>query len=257
MESHDLLYEVRDGTARLTLNREPQRNAISPEMIGLFNEYLDRAAGDDAVRVVLITGAGEKVFCSGADLGAALGGGEVAGGALNYARLLQKMAAYPKPLVARLNGHCLAGGMGLMLGCDIVYAREGIKIGTPEVKVGLFPMMIGALIFRNATRKKALEMIYTARLLSAGEAEKMGLITRVYPAGELDEALDKTLSAISANAPLAIRIGRQALAAAEDMELNQALEYLAGRLGDVLETEDAAEGLTAFMQKRDPEWKGR
>ena len=144
-----------------------------------------------------------------------------------------------------------------MLSCDLVYARKEAKFGTPEVNVGLFPMMIGALIFRNASRKKALEMIYTARMLSAAEAEEMGLITRAVSAQELDTVVNEALSAISAKAPLALKMGRQALAAAQDMTLDEALDYLCIQLGSVAATEDAMEGMMAFMEKRQPQWKGR
>jgi len=144
-----------------------------------------------------------------------------------------------------------------MLSCDVVYATENAKFGTPEVNVGLFPMMIGALIFRNAGRKKALEMIYTARTLAAGQAEEMGLITRACPPQELDSTVNETLQAIAAKAPLAVKMGRKALAAAQDMSLDEALDYLCGELRNVAATEDAMEGMTAFIQKRQPVWKGR
>jgi len=141
--AEELLYEVKGHAAWLTLNREYRRNAISLEMIELFAQALDRAEADETVRVLCLTGAGDKAFCAGADLLATLGGGDATAGARRYAALLKRLVAYPKPIVCRLNGHCLAGGMGLMLAADIVYARPGIKIGTPEVNVGLFPMMIG------------------------------------------------------------------------------------------------------------------
>ena len=257
MGEPELLYEVRDAVAWLTINREVRRNALSLEMIDLFQEYLDRVEADDAIRAVCLTAAGEKAFCSGADLATSFEGEETAAGARKYAGLLKRMAALSKPIVARVNGHCMAGGMGFMLSSDIVYAREGVKFGTPEVNVGLFPMMIGALIFRNATRKKALEMIYTARMLTAAEAEDMGLITKAVPREELDGLVQETLNTIVSKAPLAIKIGRQALAAAEDRTLNEALDYLCEKLAEVVSTEDAKEGLMAFMQKRQPEWKGR
>ncbi|HPQ69041.1 MAG TPA: enoyl-CoA hydratase-related protein [bacterium] len=255
--AEELLYEVKEHAAWLTLNREYRRNAISLEMIELFEQYLDRAEADETVRVLCLTGAGDKAFCAGADLLATLGGGDATVGARRYAALLKRLVAYPKPIVCRLNGHCLAGGMGLMLAADIVYARPGIKIGTPEVNVGLFPMMIGALIFRNALRKKALEMVYTARMYTPEEAEAMGLITRVYAAEEFDAQVERTLTEISAKGPAGIRIGRQAFAAVADLELDEALDVLCGKLGEVLRTEDATEGLSAFMEKREPQWKGR
>ncbi|MBI5487911.1 MAG: enoyl-CoA hydratase/isomerase family protein [Deltaproteobacteria bacterium] len=251
----DLLYEVRDGAARLTLNREAQRNAISGEMLGLFDEHLDRAEADEAVRAVVLTGAGDKAFCSGADLN--LGAEGALSGARRYAALLRRLRTYGKPLVARVNGVCLAGGLGLMLSCDIVYAREGIKVGTPEARVGLFPMMIAALIRRDALRKKAWEMMLTAEPLTAEQAEAMGLVTRVLPAAELDAAVERAVSAIRRNAPLALRAGRRALAETEGMGFDESLERLCERLDELLRTEDAAEGLTAFFEKRPAQWKGR
>lgn len=257
MTEPHLCYEIKGQAAWITINREERRNALSLEMMDLFMDYLDKAESDDAVRVVCLTAAGEKAFCSGADLASSFAGGGHMTGPTKYAGLLKRMADFPKPLVARINGHCVAGGMGLILSCDIVYARDGVQFGTPEVKVGLFPMMIGALVFRNAGRKKALEMIYTARMISAVEAEQMGLITRALPAEKLDPVVNEALSDIAAKAPLAVEMGRKALAEAEDMPLSQALDLLCKRLVDVASTEDAVEGLTAFMQKRQPVWKRR
>lgn len=257
MTGPDLLYEVKGRIAWVTINREVRRNALSLEAIDLFFDYLNRAEADESIRTVCLTATGDKAFCSGADLASSFGSGDHTAGATKYANLLKRLSTFPKPLVARINGHCLAGGMGLMLSCDIVYAREGAKFGTPEVNVGLFPMMIGALIFRNADRKKALEMIYTARMLSAAEAEQMGLITRAVPANDLDRVVNEALSDIAAKAPLAVEMGRKALADAEDLPLSQALDLLCDRLANVVSTEDAMEGLTAFAQKRQPVWKRR
>lgn len=257
MSDQSVIYEVKEHVAWLTLNREERRNALSVEMVDLLLEYLKQAEQDEQVRVLCLTGAGEKAFCSGADLLATMGSDDALAGARKYAALLKTMAAWPKPIVARLNGHCLAGGMGLMLTSDIAYAPEGIKIGTPEVNVGLFPMMIGALIFRNAVRKQALEMIFTARMYTPAEAQQMGLITRVFPADELDQAVEDALSTIAEKGPVGVRLGKEALVKVEDMDLDDALDYLCEQLGEVVKTEDAMEGIAAFMQKRKPVWKGR
>jgi len=257
MSEPELLYETRDKIAWVTINRESRRNALSIEIIDSFSEYLDRAAADDEVRAVCLTASGDKSFCLGADLRSAAGEQGHIAGARKYAGLLKKMASSPKPMIARLNGHCLAGGMGLMLSCDLVYAKDNAKFGTPELNVGLFPMMIGALIFRNAGRKKALEMIYTGRMLSAAEAEEMGLITRSVPSNELDTVVNEALRAIAAKAPLAAKMGRQALATAENMTLENALDYLCEQLEAVAGTEDALEGMMAFVEKRQPQWKSR
>ncbi len=255
MSEKELLFERRGRSAWLTLNRPERRNAISPGMIAAFNDALDEIEADDEFRSVCITGAGDKVFCSGADLMGGFGGGTPVEAAKAYAALLKRLVGFSRPLLARLNGHCLAGGMGLMLACDIIYARAGVRLGTPEVGVGLFPMMIGALIFRSAQRQKALEMVYTAKQIEAAEAEKMGLLTRVYAPDDFDAAVEETLEAINNNAPRAIAIGRQAFVHAEEMGLNAGLDYLCEQLGVVLATEDAAEGMSAFFAKRKPEWK--
>jgi enoyl-CoA hydratase len=257
MSEPDLLYEQKDKIAWVTVNRESRSNALSLDMMDLFLEYLDRAEADDDVRGICITGAGDKVFCSGADLSAMIGGEGHSEGVERYVIVLKKLATFSKPLIARVNGHCLAGGLGLMLSCDMVYAREGVKFGTPEVNVGLFPMMIAALIFRNVKRKKALEMIYTAKMISARDAEEIGLVTRAVPAEELDRVVDETLKAVAAKAPLAMRLGRRALATSQDMELDEAFDYLCAELEVVAGTEDAKEGLAAFFEKREPVWKGR
>jgi enoyl-CoA hydratase/carnithine racemase len=252
----DLLYRVEENVAFLTINREPNRNSISPEAVRLFHEALDRAQQDDAVRVVCITGAGDKAFCSGADLGGAM---QAEGGDVfeNYARLLSRLAAFPKPTVARVNGHCLAGGTGFMLGCDIVIAKESARFGTPEVNVGLWPMMIGALIFRNVPRKKAMEMIMLGEQISAAQALEMGMITRCVPEAAFDAEVEKVLSSLAGKSPLGMRLGKAAFAAAETMPLDEAVLFLAGKIAEVASTEDAREGITAFLEKRRPRFVGR
>ena len=174
-----------------------------------------------------------------------------------YADLLKRMAAYPKPTVARVNGYCLARGMGFMLSCDIVVARETAKFGTPEVNVGLFPMMIGALIFRNVMKKKGMEMVLLGEKLSAQEALEMGLITRVVPFDKLDESVDRILGALITKSPIGLRLGKEAFHHMSDMPLNEAVDYLSGKLAEVVSTQDAVEGITAFIEKRKPEFKGK
>ena len=153
---NDLIYEVKDLVAYMTINRESKRNAISQEMITAFMDGLDRAGADEGLRAVCITGKGDKAFCAGADLSGTLTGQGANGlsGAKNYAELLKKMARFGKHLVARVNGPCLAGGLGLMLSCDIAISRNDVFFCTPEVNVGIFPMMIGALIYRNVGKKR-------------------------------------------------------------------------------------------------------
>jgi enoyl-CoA hydratase len=256
MTENQVLYHVENQVARLTINREEQRNSLTPRVIALFLEFLDQAESDDTVRAVMVTGAGDRAFCSGADLGgAATEDGKAS--FQNYARLLKRMAAFPKPTIARINGYCLAGGMGFMMACDIVVARETAKFGTPEVNVGLFPMMIGALIFRNVLRKKAMQMVLLGEKLSASEALEMGLITRVVPYEDLDQTVDRVLTTLVAKSPIGLKLGKEAFHHMADMPLEDALDYLCGKLAEVVSTEDAVEGITAFMEKRKPIFKGQ
>ncbi len=257
--SEDLLYEVKDGAAFLTINREARRNAISQEMITGFLDYFDRADHDETVRAVCITGKGEKAFCSGADLAVTLTkeGEDRLSGTRNYAKLLKKMARFGKPLLARVNGPCLAGGLGLMLSCDIVIARNDTFFRTPEVNVGIFPMMVGALLYRNVGRKKAMDMVLTARKIQAPEAENMGLITRAVEPEHLDDEVQETLKLLTTKSPVGMRIGKEAFRAMSDMPFEEAIDYLCEALGRAIATEDAMEGMMAFMEKRKPNFKGK
>lgn len=256
MNDQHLLYRVEDGIGTITINREQQRNAITPEAIDLFHAYLDQAQTDELVRALLITGAGDKAFCTGAQLagGMATEGKDVFG---YYASLLNRLASFPKPTVARIKGFCLAGGMGFMLACDIVIAADDAKFGTPEVNVGLWPMMIGALIFRNVLQKKAMEMILLGERMTAQEALVMGLITRVVPVGNLDEEVNNVLKTLVSKSPIGMMIGKQAFYGAANMPLKEALNYLSEKLKEVVSTDDAREGITAFIEKRPPVFTGR
>ncbi|MCE5274295.1 MAG: enoyl-CoA hydratase-related protein [Syntrophaceae bacterium] len=256
MSEEHLLYRVENHVACFTINREKQRNAITPEAVTLFLECLDRAEDDGDVRAVMITGAGDKAFCTGAQLG----DGMSADGRKmfsDYAKLLKRIASFSKPTVARVTGFCLAGGMGFMLACDIVVAGDDAVFGTPEVNVGLWPMMIGALIFRNVPRKKAMEMVLLGERISAPVALAMGLVTRVVPAGELDAEVEAVLKSLTAKSPIGMRIGKEAFNAAADMPLTEALDFLSGKLVEVASTADAREGITAFIEKRPPVFQGK
>ncbi|SCY54244.1 enoyl-CoA hydratase/isomerase family protein [Desulfoluna spongiiphila] len=252
-----LLYMVTDAAACITINREARKNALSPEAIALFHDHLDAAEADTSVRCVLIRGAGPRAFCTGADLGSAIKtDGDSLPTALAYARLLHRLYSFPKPTVAMVRGYCLAGGMGLMLACDMVLADAKSRFGTPEVNVGLFPMMIGALIFRNVPRKKAMEMILTGRMIEADEALSMGLVTRLHPAEALETETRDLLSILAGKSPIGLRLGKEAFASVETLPFDKAVDSLAQALTRVIATQDAAEGLKAFMEKRAPEFTG-
>ena len=257
--SEDLLYDVKDRVAFVTINSEATRNAISQQMITAFLEDLDRAERDAPVHAMCITGAGDRAFCSGADLAVGFGkeGQDRLAGARNYAQLLKRMADFGKPLVARVNGPCVAGGLGIMLSCDIVIARKDAFFRTPEVNVGIFPMMVGALLFRNAPRKHIMDMVLTARRIPAPEAERMGLISRAVEPEHLDHEVQETLKVLTSKSPIGMRIGKKAFRTMSDMAFDEAVDYLCESLGKAISTEDAMEGVMAYMEKREPRFKGK
>ena len=259
MSEEHLLYKVENNTAYVTINREKQRNAITGEAISLFLKYLDEAEADSNVRVICVSGAGDRAFCAGADLGNTMSGSkeEVMAAFQNYANLLKRLASFPKPTVARVNGACVAGGTGFMLACDIVIASSKAKFGTPEVNVGLFPMMIGALIFRNVLRKKAMEMVLLGETLTAQDALDIGMITRVTEPEALDEEVDRILSALTSKSPIGLMLGKKAFNEVAEKSLEDSVDILAERLQEVASTEDAKEGIMAFIEKRKPVFTGK
>ena len=249
-------YQTKGAVGYFTINREAQRNAISLEAISLFLSNLDAAEADPEVRAICVTGAGNRAFCAGADLGDAASG-SIEAGFQNYARLLKRLCSYPKPVVARINGHCMAGGMGLMLACDIVITADNATFGTPEVNVGLFPMMIGALIYRNVLLKKAMEMVLLGDRFNAEQAREMGLVTRVVTADQLDSEVEAVLQKLSGKSPIGMKIGKEAFYAMADKPFEEAVDFLAGKIAEVAATDDAREGIMAFLEKRTPQFKGK
>jgi enoyl-CoA hydratase len=256
----ELLYEVSDGIATLTLNRPEQRNALNGELLSALVDGVKRARDDDGVRVVVLTGAGEKVFCAGADLGGfadevSLVEKHFASDLfLEFFRLMPRLG---KPSLCAANGHVLAGGMGLALSCDLLIAREGARFGTPEINVGAFPYMVMSIIYRNVPRKKVNEMMLLGEQISAEEAVSYGLANKVVPAGEFEAAVNEWASKLAAKSPVLMRLGHDAMYRQQDMALDDALEFLRSQLSLTFSTEDIREGVTAFFEKRDPEWKGR
>jgi enoyl-CoA hydratase/carnithine racemase len=257
--TEDLLYEVKDQVGYLTINREARRNAISQEMITAFHQTLDQAEQDQEVRALCIGAAGTKAFCSGADLALTLirEGEDRLSGARNYAALLNKIVRFEKPLVAKVNGPCLAGGLGLMLACDIVLARKDVSFWTPEVNVGIFPMMVGALLMRQVGTKKAMEMVLTGRKVGAPEAEQIGLISRAVAPEKLSEEVDQVLKTLVSKSPIGLKIGKEAFYTMAPMAFEEAVDYLCQALDRAISTEDAMEGMMAFIEKREPFFKGR
>jgi enoyl-CoA hydratase/carnithine racemase len=246
---------------RVTLNRPDKRNPIGPTTCGELVHALAALQARPEIRVVILTGAG-PVFSAGGDLGAmaggalaGAGGGEIAPASL--VDLLLAMHGLGKPIIAMVNGPALAGGLGLMVACDLVVAADTATFGTTEIAVGLWPMMITAEITRSVGRKRTLDMMLTGRKLDAAEALACGLVTRVVPAGELEAATLALAGELAERSPAAVALGLQAFYRAQDLELEPQLRYLEGELGRVLALDDAREGIAAFLGKRKPVWTGK
>ena len=253
-------FEVRGEAAWVVIDREERRNALNPEVTAGLLDALQRTGDEDAARVVVLTGAGDKAFCAGGDLG----GFEAGASAQEQHRLRGQlgdvflaMQALPKPVIARVNGHALGGGYGLMLAADIVVAVDGAQIGTPEIDVGLWPHIITAVIQRNVPRKVAFEMMLTGRRIDAAEAARWGIVNRAVARAELDNAVDEYVQTLAAKSPAILALGKQSFYRAQDMAFPDALAFLNSMLTLNLQAEDVAEGVSAFLQKRAPEWKGR
>lgn len=257
--SSPVVSSVDGGIATITINRPERRNAINAEVTRGIAEALTAAEESPETRVVVLTGSGDRAFCAGGDLGGMTGEGKVAEHLqrAEVGELFTQMRASRLPVVARVNGHALAGGFGLMLACDLVVAAADAEVGTPEINLGLWPFMISAVIQRDLPRKVALELMLTGRRMTAEEAARWGFVNRVVQRDELDDAVREVTEVLASKSPLIAALGKRSFYRAEDMGFDQSLEYLAGMLTVCLESEDTVEGVTAFMEKRAPEWKGR
>jgi enoyl-CoA hydratase/carnithine racemase len=225
-----------------------------------LRRYVADAHDDAEVRVVVLTGAGDKAFCAGADLTgmrADAGFAEVHHARGELAFLFRDIYALGKPTIARVRGYALAGGFGLALACDLVVASDDARFGTPEINVGLWPYMITVPLLRSMPPKRVLELMMTGRRVDAAEAERIGFVTRVVPVDGLDAAVDELAATLAAKSPAIMRLGRDSFYAVCDLAADDALRLLHPMLTITSQTEDAAEGIAAFAEKREPRWTGR
>lgn len=255
-----VLTALRDSVLHVTINRPEQRNAVNDEVLAGIRAALERAATDVAVRAVVLTGAGDRAFCAGADLKQArdTGGGvfATAGDSHPFIAVFDAAERCNKPLVARVNGHAMAGGLGLVCMCDLAIATEDARFGVPEARIGLFPMMILSYMMRLVPRRRLLEMCLTAEPFGAREALDYGILNRVVPADALDAAVDELIGKLLANSPAALLLGKKAFRAMDEMSLAQRFEYAQLMISRMSQTADAAEGMAAFAEKRAPRWPG-
>ncbi len=254
-----ITYQVEDGVATITIDDPERRNPLSNTGIRDLEAAVSRSALDDEVSVVVVTGAGDKAFSAGGDLGGGfvddpLGGHRDRG---VLADLFRAMRHNPKPIVGRVNGVALGGGFGLAVACDITIAVRDAKMGTPEIGLGLWPMMISAVLVKMMPRKALLEMMLMGRIVDADEAKTLGLVTQTVERDDLDVAVADVTAALQSRSPAALALGKQAFYAMEDMDADTALDHLHTGLSASAMTDDAREGVAAFLEKRDPMWTGR
>jgi len=255
----NLIYAHENAVATITINRPEQRNALSAETVEELLEAFRQARDDSDARVIVLTGAG-KMFCAGADLEefrsrAADPQEDSERGRL--VDLLMEMTQLGKPTIARVNGHALGGGFGLVLACDLGIAAGDAQLGMPEVNVGVFPMIIMAIVFRNLSRKAGMELMLTGKRISAEEAARIGAINRSVPPEQLDAEVGKLATELAKKSPIGLRLGLDAFYRAQDMSFPAALAYLQDQLAILSTSDDLREGVTAFLEKREPRFTGR
>ena len=255
-----VLLAVEGHVATITLNRPEQRNPLSGVMLHDLATAFRWCRHEPEVRVVVLTGAGDRAFCAGADLNSFDGGMtdlERHRSRDLFVELFALMASLGKPIVGRINGHALAGGLGLACSCDLLVSTDTATFGTPEINVGIWPMMIQAILARNLPRKVLLEMEMLGDRWTATQMEGFGLINRVVPHDQLDGAVKDIADKLAKKSPVAMRLGRDSFYRQQDMEFSAALAYLHSQFTLITLTEDSKEGIKAFFEKREPDFKGQ
>lgn len=252
----ELAVERRGPVLWLTIRREARRNAMNAAVLSGLAQAIEAAQADRALRAIVLTGAGSQAFCAGADLQQAQAfTTDYAEPYGAFAQLLRRARASNLPLVARVNGACLAGGMGLLAMCDLAVAAPHARFGLPEVKVGVFPAQVLSVLQHLVPRRKLAELCITGELVDAPAALEMGLVN--YVDEDLDGRLDWLLGRVVDKSPAAIRRGLYTMKRIEAMPFEESIAFTESQIALFTLTGDAREGQAAFQQKRAPEWKGR
>jgi enoyl-CoA hydratase/carnithine racemase len=249
------------GVRTIALDDPDKRNALSLELLDDLIGALQDARSDADTSCVILASTHPKVFCAGGNLAAfgdeaSIVDKHVAND--RFPLLFRQFGELGKPSLCAVGGHALAGGFGLTLACDLIVARESATFGTPEINVGIFPFMLMALLYRNLPRKRVNELMLLGERLSAREAQDLGFVNRVVPDGEdLDAAVMEWAERLAAKSPVLMRFGKDAMRRQDGMAYDEALDYLQAQLSLAFATDDAREGLSAFLEKREPRWTGR
>ena len=251
-----ILTERRGRSLWITIQREERRNALNPEVIAGISNAIQASRSDASLRAIVLTGAGRKAFCAGADLSRGTdvfseGPGEPT---TDFGRLARTVHEVGVPLIGRVNGDCVAGGMGLMALCDLVIASDAARFGLPEGKVGVFPMQVLVYLRRMIHPRHVNELCLTGELISAARAKEIGIANEVVPYEELDGRIEGVVGRVSAMSPAALKRGKYAIAAMQAMGFHEALAFAETQIALVSRTDDAREGLAAFNDKRKPRW---
>lgn len=253
-------YEIKHQCAYITINRPERLNALNINLLDQLIYRLTTASQDPEARAVILTGTGSKSFCAGADIDSFYNESQ---GTISEHAFKEKLVEFfellmnrlGKPSIARVNGYALGGGFGVAMACDLVVASDNASFGTPESQIGLFPMVIMPVLYRNTPRKKLLEMMYTGGKVSAKEALDLGMINQVVAQEQLDQAVETLAAKLTSKSSMTLKLGREAFYTMADLPQSSAFAYLKQMLSQNLHTTDAREGLEAFLQKRPPQWK--
>ena len=258
MSDAPVLHDKRGHAFWITINRPDKRNALNASVIAGIVDGFRRAHEDNDVRVIVLTGAGDNAFCAGADLQPGAGYAfDLSQPNLAYADMLRAAQNATKPTIARINGVCMAGGIGLLCMTDMAVAADNVIFGLPEVKVGVFPMQVLSLLQAIAPPRLVREWCFTGEPFSASEAKDAGLLNHVVPASDLDAKVEWLVGRLTDKSPTAIRRGKYAMRALASMSFDQGIAYTESQIALLAMTQDAKEGLAAFAEKRKPVWTGK
>jgi len=260
MEFKYILYEKSEGIATITLNRPEALNAVSKEVINEVLQALEDVRTDENVRVVVLTGAGEKAFSAGADIKAMKGMNALKGRELSLMgeKLCSGLENLEKPVIAAINGYALGGGLEVAMACDLRIASERARMGQTEINIGLIPGWGGTQrLTRLIGRTKAKELIFTGKMIDAKTAEELGIVNMVFPAEEFREKVRQFAKELTSKAPVALKVAKALINKGADMSLDAAIALEREGIGVVASTEDLQEGVSAFMEKRKPMFKGK